>query len=245
MVEDRRLVKAIRYEDAKGYMQQLLRGLHFLHSNWILHRYVFDCFSTFYLCVYFYCTWNERLSVHFVRGNEHLSMRVGLRLHPSDVLPSALCDEPASVNYSHLDPRPFLFLLPNYNSDLKPDNLLLTAKGVLKIADFGLARYFGNPNETLSPGFQVITRQYRPPELLLGSRLYGPAVDIWSVGCIMVRLCLVCLLVWMEVERVFARVARLLDLFLFDSYPRPRLGIMHCPHAYQRVLSYPSLAHYF
>ncbi len=41
VVEDRRLVKAIRYEDAKGFMQQLLRGLHFLHSNWILHRYVF------------------------------------------------------------------------------------------------------------------------------------------------------------------------------------------------------------
>lgn len=40
VVEDRRLVKAIRYEDTKGFMQQLLRGLHFLHSNWILHRYV-------------------------------------------------------------------------------------------------------------------------------------------------------------------------------------------------------------
>ena len=113
MIEDRRLVKAIRYEDAKvrsssthpppthpptafthlpaylptaphlslqGYMQQLLRGLHHLHANWILHR------------------------------------------------------------------------------DLKPDNLLLTAKGVLKIADFGLARYFGSPNETLSPGFQVSQR---------------------------------------------------------------------------------------
>jgi serine/threonine protein kinase len=26
--------------------------------------------------------------------------------------------------------------------------------------------------------------RYRPPELLLGERDYGPAIDMWGVGCI-------------------------------------------------------------
>ena len=33
-------------------------------------------------------------------------------------------------------------------------------------------------------------RWYRPPELLFGSRYYGSAVDIWSVGCIFAELML-------------------------------------------------------
>lgn len=31
----------------------------------------------------------------------------------------------------------------------------------------------------------VVTRWYRPPEIILIEKDYGPAVDIWSVGCIM------------------------------------------------------------
>lgn len=31
----------------------------------------------------------------------------------------------------------------------------------------------------------VVTLWYRPPELLLGERNYGPPVDMWGVGCIM------------------------------------------------------------
>ena len=30
----------------------------------------------------------------------------------------------------------------------------------------------------------MITLWYRPPELLLGERIYSTAVDIWSIGCI-------------------------------------------------------------
>uniref|UniRef100_A0A915ETN0 Protein kinase domain-containing protein n=1 Tax=Ditylenchus dipsaci TaxID=166011 RepID=A0A915ETN0_9BILA len=30
--------------------------------------------------------------------------------------------------------------------------------------------------------------KYRPPELLLGEERYGPAVDLWSVGCILAEL---------------------------------------------------------
>lgn len=35
---------------------------------------------------------------------------------------------------------------------------------------------------------RVVTLWYRPPELLLGERNYGPPVDIWGIGCIMAEL---------------------------------------------------------
>jgi serine/threonine protein kinase len=38
------------------------------------------------------------------------------------------------------------------------------------------------------PETKVITLWYRPPEVLLGSTDYGPAVDMWSVGCILAEL---------------------------------------------------------
>lgn len=34
----------------------------------------------------------------------------------------------------------------------------------------------------------VATRWYRAPELLLASHSYGPAADMWAVGCILVEL---------------------------------------------------------
>lgn len=70
----------------KSYMMQTLRGLEYLHRNWIMHR------------------------------------------------------------------------------DLKPNNLLINNEGVLKVADFGLAKYFGSPTRINT--HQVVTRWYRAPELL-------------------------------------------------------------------------------
>lgn len=72
--------------------------------------------------------------------------------------------------------------------DLKPNNLLIAADGQLKIADFGLARDFADPGYKMT--CQVITRWYRPPELLFGCRYYSTAVDMWSVGCIFAELML-------------------------------------------------------
>lgn len=74
------------------------------------------------------------------------------------------------------------------SQDLKPNNLLIASDGQLKIADFGLARDFADPGYKMT--CQVITRWYRPPELLYGGRYYGTAVDIWSVGCIFAELML-------------------------------------------------------
>lgn len=37
---------------------------------------------------------------------------------------------------------------------------------------------------------QVVTRWYRAPELLYGTRSYGVGIDIWAVGCIIAELLL-------------------------------------------------------
>ncbi|CAF5089925.1 unnamed protein product, partial [Rotaria sp. Silwood1] len=72
--------------------------------------------------------------------------------------------------------------------DLNPNNLLIDKRGVLKIADFGLANFFGSPSGLMS--HDVITRWHQSPELFLGARKYGTAVEIWTAGFIIAELLL-------------------------------------------------------
>jgi len=72
--------------------------------------------------------------------------------------------------------------------DLKPNNLLINSDGVLKIGDFGLAKFYGSPNRIYT--HQVVTRWYRSPELLFGARMYSTGVDMWAIGCIIAELLL-------------------------------------------------------
>ena len=75
---------------------------------------------------------------------------------------------------------------------MKAANLLISNDGSLKIADFGLARSFDPSASRLAENDQklrdrrytncVVTRWYRPPELLLGARRYGGEIDLWGVG---------------------------------------------------------------
>ncbi|KAJ6657143.1 hypothetical protein lerEdw1_002732 [Lerista edwardsae] len=70
--------------------------------------------------------------------------------------------------------------------DLKVSNLLMTDKGCVKTADFGLARAYRVPLRPMTP--KVVTLWYRAPELLLGTTTQTTAIDMWAVGCILAEL---------------------------------------------------------
>lgn len=70
--------------------------------------------------------------------------------------------------------------------DMKAANILITKNGRLKLADFGLARALSDKLNRYTN--RVVTLWYRPPELLLGERNYGPAIDLWGAGCIMAEM---------------------------------------------------------
>ena len=101
--------------------------------------------------------------------------------------------------------------------DLKPQNLLIDKEGNLKLADFGLARAFGIPLRTST--HEVVTLWYRAPEVLLGSRHYNTAIDMWSVGCI------------------FAEMAMRTPLFPGDSEIDEIFRIFRCVYSVREPLT--------
>lgn len=96
--------------------------------------------------------------------------------------------------------------------DLKPPNVLLDADCRVKLCDFGLTRTVreGSEADPANEGApraaaaaatagsdeggsglvsrSVGSRWYRAPELLLGASAFGPAVDMWSLGCVLAEL---------------------------------------------------------
>lgn len=67
--------------------------------------------------------------------------------------------------------------------DIKPENLLLSTHGVLKLCDFGFARSLSKNKDAYYTDY-VSTWWYWSPELLVGDAAYDASVDIWSLGCI-------------------------------------------------------------
>lgn len=65
--------------------------------------------------------------------------------------------------------------------DMKGSNILINSKGELKLADFGLARYYTKRKQNDYTN-RVVTLWYRSPELLLGETMYDVCIDNWSAG---------------------------------------------------------------
>lgn len=82
--------------------------------------------------------------------------------------------------------------------DLAPKNILMNNSGHVKVCDFGISRlafaddeeYGFVSAEFLEAPHQIVTLRYRAIELLLGNTRYGPAIDVWSLGCILGELLL-------------------------------------------------------
>lgn len=108
----------------------------------------------------------------------------GLLNHPTFKPDAAMKKDLAKQLFEGLD---YLHRRGVLHRDIKAANILVSNTGTLKLADFGLARFYSKSGK-LDYTNRVITIWYRSPELLLGETQYGPAVDIWSAACVMVEI---------------------------------------------------------
>ncbi|PQE05915.1 kinase domain-containing protein [Rutstroemia sp. NJR-2017a BVV2] len=81
------------------------------------------------------------------------------------------------------------------HGDIKPENMLWFgpeaisqhAKGIVKLADFGLGRFHGKDSRSgLSPSGIIASPTYAPPECQL-QRPVSRSYDIWSLGCVLLE----------------------------------------------------------
>jgi len=122
-----------------------------------------------------YCLW---LISEFINTNLQIIIKDTKILKEEDI-----------KQYTHMILKGLEYLHNNWylHRDLTPSNILVSECGVLKIADFGFTKLFGNDRE-MTP--EVVTLWYRSPELLFGAKYYGASVDIWSFGCILAEMLL-------------------------------------------------------
>ncbi|KAF7713344.1 Cyclin-dependent kinase 7 [Penicillium ucsense] len=136
------------------------------------------------------------IALHDVFSSKDQNLNLVLEFLPGGDLEMLIKD--GDIHYGAADIKAWMGMLARgvwfchenfvLHRDIKPNNLLIGADGEVKLADFGLARSFADPY--LNMTHQVITRWYRPPELLFGARQYSGAVDVWSMGMVFAELLL-------------------------------------------------------
>ncbi|CAI2304428.1 unnamed protein product [Caenorhabditis sp. 36 PRJEB53466] len=136
---------------------------------------------------------------------------------PSNYVKSFMWQLLSALSYCHL--RRIV------HRDLKPQNILVSDAGVVKIADFGLARSFSFPSRNYT--HEVVTLWYRPPEILLGSQRYSTSLDMWSLGCIFAEIASAKPLFPGECE-----ISQLFKIFEIVGTPSDRNwpGVVELPH---------------
>lgn len=134
------------------------------------------------------------IALHDVFSSKDMNLNLVLEYLPRGDLEMLIKD--GNIHYGAADVKAWMGMLARgvwychensvLHRDIKPNNLLIAADGEIKLADFGLARSFADPYLNMS--HQVITRWYRPLELLYGARQYSGVVDVWSMGMVFAEL---------------------------------------------------------
>ncbi len=117
------------------------------------------------------------LSLEFLAGG-NLARRIGGKPQPPEQSAGYLRMLAKAMQFAH--DRGII------HRDLKPSNILLTADGIPKITDFGLAKRLDGNSSTTKTGAVLGTPDYMSPEQAEGrSRDVGPLTDVYSLGAIL------------------------------------------------------------
>jgi DNA-binding response OmpR family regulator len=113
--------------------------------------------------------------------------------------------------------------------DIKPQNLLLDASGVLKVMDFGVARLAGGTANLTEVGMLVGTPSYMAPEQMMGES-FDHRIDLYATGVVLFE-CLVGKLPF-EANSAVALIARVLR----DAPPSPAALDPEVPQAFSDLV---------
>ena len=72
--------------------------------------------------------------------------------------------------------------------DIKPKNILISPDGTAKLCDFGMAKLEMPELWRAKAKTEIQTLWFRAPELLMGGEYYTSAIDIFSVGGVMLHI---------------------------------------------------------
>ena len=71
--------------------------------------------------------------------------------------------------------------------DVKPENVLISERGQIKVADFGLAKAISSQTSTATQGLLIGTVSYLPPELVMSGKADARS-DVYSAGVVLFEL---------------------------------------------------------
>jgi DNA-binding response OmpR family regulator len=116
------------------------------------------------------------LTMEYVEGmtvRELLDTRGRLGVGPALAIATQLCQSLVAAHEEGVIHR-----------DIKPQNLLLDATGMLKVMDFGIARLAGGSSGLTEVGMLVGTPSYMAPEQLL-TESFDERIDLYAVGVVL------------------------------------------------------------